>query len=397
MTIQPPPAAMREKPVAARRRINRAFLWVCIATSLLSVVVLLVLLVAIGLQGRYHLNWRFVTSPPSQDVDTAGVAPSLLGTVWICSICALVALPVGIATAILLEEFRPRGRFGRAAFGMIQLNISNLAGVPSVVYGILGLTAFVSMFGLFGTEAAPKWEFGVRHYEQFLTEGDRVLLVPVPSLDAPPIAVRPGMTAYTPQGQAIELNVIGARQRLPEDEQILARTLRSDAEGGRISKTSWFHVRVPFGRSVLAGGLTLMLVTLPIVIIATQESLRAVPDSLREGAFGLGATRWQVVWNVTLPAAIPGIMTGSILSISRAVGEAAPILIISGVVYISSAPQHLVDSFAVLPLQVYDWAQSPQAPFHRLAASGIIVLLVILLSFNALAIYLRNRAQRQLA
>jgi phosphate transport system permease protein len=380
-----------------RQRIDQTFSWICVAIASVSVLVLIVLLGAIVVQGWHHLNWDFITSPPTQDVETAGVWPALTGTIWVCAICAMMALPIGVATAVLLEEFPPTARLPRMLISIIQINITNLAGVPSVVYGILGITAFVGMFGLFGTLRDSTFEIGARHFEQFLSEGDQVLLVPVESRGDPPVQVRAGMTAQTPQGELLEVHVIGQRERLPRDEQLLRRTLRSDAEGGRISEMSWYHMRLPLGRSVLAGGLTLMLVILPIVIIASQEALRAVPSSLREGAFGLGATRWQVVWNVTLPSALPGILTGSILAISRAIGEAAPILIISGVVYISSSPQHLVDSFTVLPLQIYDWAQSPQPPFHRLAASGIMVLLAILLTFNSLAIILRNRTQRHLA
>ena len=181
---------------------------------------------------------------------------------------------------------------------------------------------------------------------------------------------------------------------MPSDSNLRAVTLRTDAEAGRISRKAWYYLQLPFGRGVLAGALTLMLVVLPIVIVSSQESLRAVPDSLREAALGLGATRWQVVWNVTLPASIPGIMTGSILATSRAIGEAAPILIIAGIVYIASAPGHLMDDYSVMPLQIYNWAQRPQKDFHGLAATGIIVLLVILLTFNAVAVFIRQRLQK---
>jgi phosphate transport system permease protein len=139
-----------------------------------------------------------------------------------------------------------------------------------------------------------------------------------------------------------------------------------------------------------------MLVILPVIIISSQEALRAVPSSLRDGARGLGATSWQVVWNVTLPAAIPGMMTGSILAMSRAIGETAPILIIAGIVYIRNSPTHLMDSYTVLPLQIYNWTSRPQEGFHAIAAGGIIILLAILLSFNALAVLIRHRMQNKL-
>jgi phosphate transport system permease protein len=155
---------------------------------------------------------------------------------------------------------------------------------------------------------------------------------------------------------------------------------------------------LPLGPGLLAGSLTLMLVILPMVIIASQEALRAVPDSLREGALGMGATHWQAVWNVSLPAAVPGIMTGAILAMSRAIGEAAPVLIISGIVFIASPPQNLVDDFSVMPLQIYDWAGKPaNQGFHSLAAGGIIVLLLLLLVFNGIAVAIRQRLQKPLS
>lgn len=387
----------RFQPSGRRRLMDRLFLAVCIVTAFLSVLFLLVILIAILVQGSRFLNLDFVTHGPDPDVTKAGVWPALMGTVWVCALCAAMALPIGVATAVLLEEFRPRNRWLISLHHIVQLNITNLAGVPSVVYGILGLTAFASMFGLFGRVKDPGWEVGVRYFDQFLTEGDQVVLVPVASRNAPLTEPQAGLEAATPRGLAAPLHVIGPRDPLPRDPEVRKWTLRSDAEGGRISRRRWYFMQFPLGRGVLAGGLTLMLVTLPIVIISTQEAVRAVPDSLREGAFGLGATRWQTVWNVTLPTAIPGIMTGSILAMSRAIGEAAPILIIAGIVYISNPPQHLVDDFTVLPLQIYNWAQRPQPEFHALAASGIIVLLVILLFFNALAIIIRNKMQRPLS
>jgi phosphate transport system permease protein len=353
--------------------------------------------------GTSTLTWLrrnlllFVTSPPSPEASEAGVSPALWGTVYVCLVCALFSLPIGVGTAIFLEEYQPRRRWVKRFHSFVQLNIGNLAGVPSVVYGIIGVTAFVNMFGEFGNPRVPAFEFGVQHYDQFLTEGDRVLLVPVESANAPSTAAQPGLTAFTPGGEPVEVHVLAPGESLPDDPDLLARALRQGDEGGRISEKSWYYVRVPFGRSVLAGGLTLMLVVLPIVIIASQEALRAVPGSLRDGAFGLGATRWQTIRKVTLPAAVPGIMTGSIISTSRAIGEAAPILIISGIVYISSAPQHVMDDFAVLPLQIFDWASRAQKPFHELAASGIIVLLAVLLTFNAVAVYIRQKMQKPLS
>lgn len=387
----------RPRSLAGRHRIDRWFVLVCQATACLSVVILSVLLFAILAQGLPALGWDFVVSAPSATPARAGIRPALFGSIWVCGVCALFALPIGVATAIFLEEFKPRHRPLQWLHGFVQLNISNLAGVPSVVYGIIGLTAFAGMFGLSGDANHPVLEVGARYYDQFVSEGERILIVPVARAASESAAVKPGMIAIANSKQRVKVHVIGPRDRLPADPKVLAFTLRSDAEAGRISKKSWYYFRVPFGRGVLAGGLTLMLVVLPIVIIASQEAIRAVPDSLREGSLGMGATRWQTVRNVTLPSAVPGIMTGSILAMSRAIGEAAPVLIICGIIYIASNPGNLMDDFSVMPLQIFNWAARPQPEFHTVAAKGIIVLLSVLLSFNALAVLIRNRTRRELA
>lgn len=385
------------RPTSARQRNNRLFVGLCIAATSLSLVILAVLLLAIVVQGVTHLNWGFINNPPHPDAAEAGIRPALFGTIWVCLACGLCALPIGVGTAIFLEEFKPTNYLLRLFHSFVQLNIANLAGVPSVVYGILGLTAFVNMFGVFGKSNEPAFEVGVRYYDQYLSEGDRVLLVPVASGQTPESEVKPSMTALTGSGREVQVNVVGPRDSLPDDAKLLAVTLRTNAEAGRISRESWYYLQLPLGRGVLAGSLTLMLVVLPIVIISSQEALRAVPDSLREGALGMGATRWQMVRSVTLPAAVPGIMTGSILAMSRAVGEAAPLLIIAGIIYISAAPQHLMDDFTVMPLQIYNWAQRPQQAFHDVAASGIIVLLALLLTFNAVAVVIRQKMQKPMS
>ncbi|MBC8874324.1 MAG: phosphate ABC transporter permease PstA [Planctomycetes bacterium] len=358
--------------------------------------ILAVLLTAILVQGLPALSWGFVNSPPSASPEKAGIQPALFGSLWVCGVCALFALPIGVATAILLEEFKPRSRVMRLLHGFVQVNISNLAGVPSVVYGIIGLTAFAGMFGLLGNVNQPAVEVGARYFDQFVSEGNRILLVPVAGVSSPSVEPRSGMIATVSSGHRIKVNVIGPRGPLPEEPKLRAFTLRTDAEAGRIGRKSWYYFRFPFGRGVLAGGLTLMLVVLPIVIIASQESLRAVPDSLREGSLAMGATRWQTVQDITLRAAMPGIMTGSILAMSRAIGEAAPILIICGIVYIASQPGNLMDDFSVMPLQIFNWAARPQQEFHTVASKGIIVLLAVLLSFNALAVLIRNKLQKPL-
>jgi phosphate transport system permease protein len=384
----------------ARRLKNRLFVWFCVATAFVSVLVLVILLGAIIQQGFSHFRLSFLTSPPSPDADRAGISPALWGTVFVCFVCAASTLPIGVATAIFLHEYQPKHRFARMFHHFVQINISNLAGVPSVVYGIIGLTAFVGMFNLFGNPMHPAWEIGVRYYDQYLAEStqeDVVLLIPARRSDSPSAKLETGMTVQTPNGKPVTLNVVGPRDPLPTDQETRKRTLRSDAEGGRISKVSWYYLRLPFGRSALAAGLTLMLVVLPVLIISSQEALTAVPNSLREGAMGLGATRWQTIRRVTLPSAVPGIMTGSIIAMSRAIGEAAPILMIAGIVYISSAPGNLMDDFTVMPLQIYNWAQRPQQEFHEVAATGIIVLLGVLLAFNAVAVLVRHKLEKPLS
>lgn len=393
----------RSRPDGAKRSAgrrhgkDRGFVLLCLVIACVSLVILAVLLSAIFVQGIRFLDADFLTSPPDPQPAEAGIWPALTGTVWICTICALATLPLGIATAVFLEEFQPTHVWLRRVHGFVQLNIANLAGVPSVVYGILGLTAFVQMFGAFGSPENPALEWGVQYYDQFLTTGDQVLLVPAEGPAAPMTEIEPGLPAITPDGRRVEVHVIGPGDPLPQEEALRDRTLRSDAQGGRISRKQWYYLRVPFGRGVLAGGLTLMLVILPILIISSQEALRAVPNSLRDAALGLGATPLQVVWRVSLPAALPGIMTGSILSMSRAIGEAAPILIVVGILFISSGPSHLMAEFTALPLQIFNWAGRPQQAFHQVAASGIIVLLAVLLCFNGLAVYIRHKLQRPLS
>jgi phosphate transport system permease protein len=399
-----------------RRKMNRRFVIFCVVTASSSLVVLVVLLLSILAQGLRFLSWTFLTSYPSPDVEEAGILSALTGTIWVCFFCALFTLPLGLATAIFLEEFKPKHRVARALHGFVQLNVANLAGVPSVVYGILGLTAFAGMFGLLGTEQNPAWEVGIYHYDQVETVYEKtvvtgtdeqgepithtfnlVALIPVERRDAPSSQLVEG-TAALIQGRKVELHVIPPTAPLPDDDELRKRTVVANADVGRLSREAWYYLRLPFGRTVITGSLTLMLVVLPIVILASQEALRAVPDSLREAALSMGSTRWQMVRRVTLPAAVPGIMTGSILAMSRAIGEAAPILIIAGVIYKAMVPRTLMDGFTVMPLQIYNWvATRPQVEFHYLAASGIIVLLAVLLLFNALAIVIRQVYQKPLS
>lgn len=311
-------SAYPRRPAWRKAAVNRAFVAVCIAATALCLVALAVLLGAMILKGWRHLDLSFLQEYASRNPEKAGLKAALWGSIWVCAACGMVALPLGVGTALYLEEYAGDTRLTR----FIRLNISNLAGVPSIVYGILGLTAFVQMWGLPGNPNDP----------------------------------------------------------------VLALGTRDD----------WYYLQLPFGRGVLAGGLTLMLVVLPIVIVASGEALRAVPDSLREAALAAGATRWQMVRRISLPAAIPTIMTGAILAMSRAIGEAAPILVIAGIVFIRFTPVNLMDEFTAMPLQIYDWAGRPQSEFHAVAAAGIIVLLAVLLTFNGAAVLIRHKLQKPL-
>lgn len=271
-----------------------AFAGLCMAATMVGVVSLAVLLVDVALDGVPRLSWEFLTSFASRIPERAGIKAALYGSVWILGLTALISFPISVAAAIYLEEYAPRNWMTRA----IQTNIANLAGIPSIVYGILGLALFVRFFG--------------------------------------------------------------------------------------------------FDRSILSGALTLSLLVMPVIIMASQEAIKAVPSTLREAAYGLGATRWQVVATQVLPMAMPGILTGTILALSRAVGETAPLIMVGAVGFIAFTPSGPLDRFTVLPLQIYNWVSRPQDEFRLLAAAGIVVLLVLLLSMNAVAIVLRNRYQTRI-
>lgn len=469
----------RPRSLQRRNRRDRLFVAFCIAAAAFSVLTLAMLLTSIILRGLPSLDWQFLSGVPSRDASAAGIWPATAGTFAICIVCAITAIPIGVGTAILLEEFRPRHPLLLRLHSFVQLNITNLAGVPSIVYGLLGLTAFATMFGLFGTTQDPAVQIGIRYYNQYLTPGGQVVLAPVSSpadVDKPPTAMT---EFFDDQHRPIAIKVIDAAELAPQQKALdealdrFADTIRDAMAGAppagdqamrALIRTTWqqagplsevarvedelttelmraqslrgrearrvirnalrtverqeatrrfpgilssdagasvitverpWYIRLPFGRSVLAGGLTLMLVVLPIIIISAQEALRAVPRSLRQASLAMGATPWQTIWNVTLPSAVPGIMTGVILAMSRAIGEAAPILIIAGIVYITFTPQNLMDDFTAMPLQVYNWASRPQKEFYDLAAAGIILLLIVLLLFNGLAVYLRHKTQRQ--
>lgn len=260
--------------------------------TLFGVVVLLTLLVDMALSGYGWISGHFLANYPSYQPAQSGVLSAVVGSLWLIGLTALFSVPIGVASAVYLEEYASGGWFQRA----IQINIANLAGVPSVVYGILGLALFVRFAGM--------------------------------------------------------------------------------------------------GNSLLAGALTMSLLILPVVIIATQEALRAVPQGMRENAYALGATRWQVIKGHLLPMAAPGILTGVILSLSRAIGETAPLIVIGALTSARFLPRGVMDNFSALPLQIFDWTSRPQSEFQGLAAAGILVLMVVLLLLNLSAILLRNYYER---
>ncbi len=293
--------------LAYRRNLGRAFLVLCLAAALSGIVALLALLATIAADGVGRLSLDFLNSYPSRFAERAGIKAALYGTLWMMAFTALFAVPVGIGAAIFLEEFAPRNWVTK----VIETNINNLAGVPSIIYGLLGLTVFVRVMDL--------------------------------------------------------------------------------------------------GRSVIAGSLTMSLLVLPIIIVAAREGLRAVPPWIREASLALGATRLQTVWSQVLPPAVPAMLTGIILALSRAIGETAPLIMIGALTFLAFTPDSpFIDTFpyvdptrpaeaafTVLPIQIFNWVSRPQPEFLETAAAGIIVLLVVLLSMNAVAIVLRNHFERR--
>ena len=281
-----------------RRAKDRGFLALLIVCVGISVALLGVLLVDIVADGIPRLNFDFITSFASINADQSGIQAALWGTIWLMGVCAFFIVPVGVATAIYLEEYGDATKWWNR---MIELNIQNLAAVPSIVYGILGLA--------------------------FLVRGP--------------------------------LNL---------------------------------------GNVVLAGGLTLALLVLPMVIIAGREALRAVPSSIREGSMALGATQWQTIWRQVLPAAVPGIATGVILALSRAIGETAPLIVVGAVAVIAFNPEGLDSQFTAMPIQIFDWisrASNSINDYRPLAAAGILLLMILLLAMNSVAIWLRNRYEQK--
>jgi len=282
-----------ERGRTRRKWTGRVFHGLCLLSVAIALGMLAVLLLYLLIQGATRIDWGFLTSFASRHPDQAGIKAGMLGSIYVVMVAGVVAFTLGVATALYLEEYAARSKFARIA----KINIANLAGVPSIVYGMLGLEIFVRNLSM--------------------------------------------------------------------------------------------------GKSVLAGGFTLALLVLPIVIVAASEAVRAVPPSLREGSYALGATRWQVVWHMVIPQAFPGIMTGVILAVSRAIGETAPLIAMGALTYVPFTPDSPFSQFTVLPIQIFNWTSKSQEGFQEAAAAGIIVLLAILLVMNVGAVFLRNRFQKE--
>ncbi len=276
-----------------RKHADLIFQLVSLSALVVALIALATLVFDIVSDGASRLSFQFLTNIASRNADQAGVYHALMGSIWVIVLTASLALPIGVAAAIYLEEYGTRSRSAR----FIELNISNLAAVPSIIYGLLGLGLFVRLMGM--------------------------------------------------------------------------------------------------GQSVMAGAATLALLALPVVIMSTREALRTVPNSIREGSYALGATKWQTIWNQVLPMAMPGVLTGLILALSRAIGETAPLITIGALTYVPFAPDGIWSKFTVLPIQVFNWVSRPQPEFKANAAAGILVLMVLLLSMNAIAIVVRDRQQRR--
>lgn len=278
--------------LAWRHKKAKLFRYFCIGVTASAITLLALLIYQVSVLGMPWLDGQFLNSFPSRFPEKAGIKSALVGTLWLVSLTASFAIPVGVLAAVYLEEYAKPNRVTE----FINVNIANLAGVPSIVYGILGLAIFVRFFAL--------------------------------------------------------------------------------------------------ERSVVSGALTMGLLILPVIIIASKEAIRAVPSSLRQAAFAVGATRWQVIRAHVLPAALPGILTGVILSMSRAIGETAPLIMIGALTYVAFVPESPMDEFTALPIQIFNWTSRPQEEFHELASAGIVVLLGVLLMMNAVAVYIRYRGSR---
>jgi len=293
---EPEGGAAFRSSIGARRGLDRVFTALLVVATLVGLVVLAILLLDVATKGIPQIDWSFIINFPSVIPENAGILPALVGTLWLLAITALVSMLLGVGAAIYLEEYAPDNWLTR----LIDVNISNLAGVPSIVYGLLALGVFVQMLG--------------------------------------------GLTG---------------------------------------------------GRSLLSGSLALSLLILPVIIIATREALRTIPETVREGGYALGATRWEVIRGHLLPMALPGALTGIILALSRAIGETAPLIVVGAAAYVSFTPDGPRDRFTAMPIIIFSWIRQSQPEYELLAAGGIVVLMAVLLMTNSVAIWLRNRYQRR--
>ncbi|AQU79172.1 MULTISPECIES: phosphate ABC transporter permease PstA [Planococcus] len=281
------------KRMNGRLLVNGIFKVIFLAATLLALLALVILLYRIVTQGAGHLSIEFLTNFASRFPEKAGIKAALIGSLWLMVVVAPTSIILGVGSAIYLEEYAKQNRIT----SFIRMNISNLAGVPSVVFGLLGLTIFVRAMAL--------------------------------------------------------------------------------------------------GNSILAAGFTMSLLILPVIVVASQEAIRSVPGELRDASYGMGATKWQTIVKIILPAAIPGILTGSILALSRAIGETAPLIVIGVPVIIQFLPAGVMDTFTALPMQIYDWSSRPQQEFQTVAAAGIMVLMAVLLFMNSIAVIIRNKFDKR--
>ena len=290
-----PVAPPRFEPALMRRKLTGTlFYGACLLAIAILILALIALLLNVAIEGLPWLDWDFITGMPSRRPTQTGILPALVGSIMLAIIVGVITFPIGIGAAVYLAEYAPDNRISR----LLQTNISNLAGVPSIIYGIFGLAIFVRLLG--------------------------------------------------------------------------------------------------FGPVLFSGAATLALVILPLVIIASIEALKAVPQAQREGAYALGASQWQMVRRSVLPAAAPGIMTGIILAMARAIGEAAPLIVVGAATFVTSLPQPMQGGFTVLPIQVFNWAQRAQEDFQGIAAAAIIVILVLIFILNLLALVVRARLSRHI-
>ena len=389
--------AGREK---LRKRKSDLFALACLAVCSLVVVILATLIATVSIKGIGWISPSFISGVHHEDhPETSGISQAIMGSLVVCVICGLAALPIGIGTAIFLEEYRPRNKYFGWVHKLVQLNINNLAGVPSIVYGILGLTAFVYMIGIvppIEVNRPAQYEIGAQYFYQTKTLGGKWVTFPAEDRFQTVIRINEPRTVWTSEGEQIELNVLPKSAASPTDRATRERTVFEGASASVFRKNSWWHMHLPFSKSILSAGLTLALVILPIVIIASQEAIRSVPSSLREAAYGMGANTWQVVRSVVVPSAMPGIMTGAILAMSRAIGEAAPILaVIGGVLGTTTGLTGLMDKSPVLPVTIYRWASDENAGFEHLSAAAILVLLAVLILMNSMAIVIRSRYEKR--